>query len=315
MNFLIGLAKSVNSNLMREEPSRLIGYIDFISMRFILILPFLTFNLLFGQKYYLLNSSDNSPIKYANVYWFHNNKLMGGTYSNNQGLFEITDSKTIDSLVISAIGFQTICLPPASIPDTLFMEEKSVLLEEVEITPENQSSVSFLGYAKERALPSTASEGYQMVVLISNPYPTEKRIKSSHFHFSRLLTNRDAVFKVVFFNNEEGRPAVSHFREVIILISDLKSRKAEIDLDSLHIMLPKEGLFVGIEWMGCIDSTDPSEKCRQAIMVNSYPNQHLLNQSFVRRIHSHLIWVDYNDVDFAERPSSTIPAFGITVYH
>ncbi len=271
-------------------------------------------NLLFGQKVYLQSSSDHSSIKYANVYWFLNNQLLGGTYSNNQGLFEITDKSVMDSLVVSAIGFQTIHLLPASIPDTLFMEEKSELLEEVEITPANQRSVSFLGYPKERALPSTASEGFQIVVLIDNPYPTEKMIRSFHFRFNRLLTDRDAVCKLVFFKNKQGRPEQRPFKELLINIRDLKSRKAEIDLDSLHIVLPKEGLFVGIEWMGCVDSEDPKEKCESAIMVNSYPDQHLLNQCFIRNIHSHLIWIDHNDKDFEERPWSTIPAFGITVY-
>lgn len=220
----------------------------------------------------------------------------------------------MDSLVVSAIGFQTLHLLPTTIPDTLFMEQKSELLDEVEITPRNQRPVSFLGYTRENALPSTAFEGLQMVVSISNPYPTEKIIKSFHFQFSRLLTDRDAVCKLVFFDNKQGRPADSHFQEVIIHVRDLKSRKAEIDLDSLNIMLPNEGLFVGIEWLGCIDSDDSSKKCGLGIMGNSYPNQHLLNQSFIRNIHSHLIWIDYNDVDFEERPSSSIPLFGITVY-
>lgn len=271
-------------------------------------------NSLSAQKIYLRSISDHSIIKYANVYWFHENKVLGGTYSNNQGLFEITESEIIDSLVISAIGFEIIYLLPETIPDTIFMEEKSELLEEVEITPKNQRSVSFLGYAKENALPSTAHEGYQIVVLITNPFYIEKMIKSFHFQFSRLLTDRDAVCKLVFFKNHQGRPAEGHFKEVIIPIRALKSRKAEIDLDSLNIMLPTEGLFAGIEWLGCIDSEDASEECRLGIMGNSYPDQHLLNQSFIRNLHSHLIWVDYNDVDFEERPSSRIPAFGITVY-
>jgi hypothetical protein len=98
----------------------------------------------------------------------------------------------------------------------------------------------------------------------------------------------------------------------------MNSKKLKIALGDSNVVLEEEGIFIGIEWMGCKIAKEASEtgdarkdKCRMACLVYHIPDERILNQTFSRNIFNSDTWIDINDVMIPDL--SLIPAFSISI--
>lgn len=90
----------------------------------------------------LLNELDSLPIAYANIY---NNKYKFGTISNELGnyILNYPDSINNFNITISSIGYLSKTISKTNIPDTLYLKESVVQLDEVVLVNTN-SNISFV---------------------------------------------------------------------------------------------------------------------------------------------------------------------------
>jgi len=196
----------------------------------------------------------NEPIPYVNI--TKTNK-QEGTYSDESGAFKIKISLN-ESLTFSSIGYKTVTLTYNEIKSNnnqVFLEEDIAELESVTIKSSRgrvKSEVETFGFSdsKKKSRLVTKTPGFQVSTLIENPRKTEGNLesillnivssgKSSHrIHLPSLFTKQGIGNELTNKN----------------IIVDIGRQKGvfKIDLTTYEILLPKDGLIVGVEFLGNI---------------------------------------------------------------
>lgn len=270
----------------------------------------------------ILDSNTLEPLPYAHAIFYKNSKVIGGYYTNEHGVFYWSEVATFDTLVFQSIGYHTRRIPFESVTDTINLSRKVVSIPPVTVYG-NPSKVHYLGiYQWKRVDFSSAYEGYQRVVKISNPYNKPKKVKSFHFKIKKRATKKSAKLKIIFFKNQSDKPAQEPFASLLVALDSLKGRKIEINLTNQNIYLPQEGFFAGIEWVGCTfekewqdwerTSTSTISKCQLAIIVNDLSTA-VPNESYYSRdVFGELGWKSAKW--FNQAGIYKLPVFGVTVY-
>ncbi len=276
---------------------------------------------LFGQQIYIKDEVSSKPIMYAHVIYLQEGNIIGGVYSDENGIAYIQNPKNVDSVVISCMGYSTKKIAIHQIGSTIFMDKEVNLLQEITINMLNDFSAPtvFLGLQKENPHQSfRAQRGFQMVTLIENPYAKNKEIKSIIFPIKKSKTDKSAKLKIIFFENKNKHPGQQIDVEFVIDLKSIKGRMVVVNLDSVTLFLPPQGLFMGIEWMGCINSSkqqsnlNSEQECDLAILINMKKDTVILNQVYYRDIFNSNQWWDegrYNNTTEFD-----LPVFGLTVY-
>ncbi len=281
-----------------------------------LIFSLVFFNGIFAQPIEILDSSNQKPIPYANIIYMNNGEISGGTYSNKNGIAHLSLNEEMDSVEISCLGYFSKKLSVENLGSKIYLEEKEEVLGEVVVLPHSDEETKYVGIQKEKnSVSLSATKGYQMVVLIDNPIQEEKQVKSFTFHLKKRRKNKSFKVKLIFFKNNDGKPSTKINKELVIGMKSLAAKENEINLDSLQLTLPKEGLFVGLEWLGCMDVPESVDiynqpkNCRLAIMCNIRENSKISNPVYTGNIFQRLGWQEQKSAH-----TKLIPVFGLNVY-
>ena len=88
---------------------------------------------IYSQKVLVIDSTTQKPIPFVTIQF----NSTDGTYSNENGFFEMTTNKT-DTIAISHITYSTLLLKASDVKDTIRMSPNAVILKEVVITNKNK---------------------------------------------------------------------------------------------------------------------------------------------------------------------------------
>ncbi len=203
---------------------------------------------------FVYSKSTGEPLEFANVFFKKNNI---GTYTNKYGFFELSNSNLIDTLIISYIGHHDLYIVFAkfgAFSDTLFLENRDILLPEVIITNKdfNLSNSRQIGYVNSKKINFISSgSGVQFAVLISNPNKVKYSIIKG---VSFLVKNKSLwplVVKIHLYKNLNNSPGEELTKsEIVEFIYSNPTLKYSVDLNKFNILLPADGLYLGIEWVG-----------------------------------------------------------------
>ena len=98
---------------------------------YLLLLPLITWNVASSQNFSLKNLNDSSSIEYAHVKYLNS---IGGTYSDNNGNFEVPNS--VDSILISNISFRDTIISVNKLDkNEIYLKENINILNRVVVTP------------------------------------------------------------------------------------------------------------------------------------------------------------------------------------
>jgi hypothetical protein len=252
--------------------------------------------------------------------YFAGGKQIGGDYSDNEGKTYLSFSETTDSIQVSCMGFVTKTLFPTNLDSVILLSPKTNILNEILISPNESTSskYGFVGIEKGKSVQSYSGfDGHQMVTKIENSYGKEINIHSLNLIVYKSKTDKDSKAKIIFFVNQNGSPGAQLPNEKVITCNELKGSKIEINLSSANLTLPLEGLFVGVEWMGCVDSQEftanrsDKVRCKMAIAINELDDMKLLDNTFVRNVFYSEVWTDFNETMRGDM--SIVPVIGLTV--
>ncbi len=285
----------------------------------IILFAFLALNTK-AQNIQLLSYSDkNTPVAFASLTFYNDTLLLGGTYADENGLINCILPENCSIVKISRIGFRDSIIETINLQDTIFLLEELSLLNEVVVLPDTNRLTQFIGFKKERNSQSyIAFEGAQFITKIENAFNEERQVKSFVFYVRKSKTRKNAKAKVIFFENENGKPGKQLAIEKVISIENYSKGKIEVDFKETNLMLPKEGFYAGVEWIGCLDEQENevksinAEDCQLALIVNDIIGQRILMQSYQRNIFLHSDFYDINKNILDDL--SMIPAFGLFLY-
>lgn len=309
---------------------------------FILIPLLLTVQYSFTQTFTVISKTEKSAIPYANVSFFMGDSLAGGTYTNNRGRFEITDS-SITKIKISHLNYSDTIIKPAgtSINIIISLQVTGRSLAEVTIYDKFSTSPATIYVGRklqkrtianwfnhnDRKLATWAmncvpiNKGIEVTRLQSGHKDGEKFIKSLVFYSKVKSKTKPYIVKAVFYKNNDGKPGEKLPYEIVKELTKQHKKRIDIDVSKHGIILPREGLFIGIEWVGCkeyfknpdnfVSAEDRTPKRKQIFSQDdSTSNESVFWKHQLRDGSVHWVKEKYDE----ELNLLTVPLIGLEVY-
>ncbi|WP_445721583.1 hypothetical protein [Flavobacterium sp.] len=215
-------------------------------------------NIFFGQTVYLKDSLTKNTIPFVNAVYFNaDNNISGGNYCDANGSLTIGDSKVINKIEFSCTGYESLIIEKALLQDTIYLKSSQITLNEVVLTNYSEKDLNLIGYNNlKKKFSISGGKGIECSVFIENNFKAEKKIQSFLFRVEKKNKKRVAVRIHLYKSNSDNEPAEELIKNDIIYYVD-KSTKGEfeVNLSSYNLVFPKEGVFIGIEWLGIVGSS------------------------------------------------------------
>lgn len=200
----------------------------------------------------IVDKNNNLPIEYCNIKILNKNV---GSYSDLKGSFKYNKNAN-DTLIISHIAYQTITLPVKFIKDTIKLIASEVLLNEITISTnpvenknwskvKNNKTQWYIQPKSEFSVLLKYSKEANIISQIRFPIQYLDNLKSESVSF--------AIFRLNIYKNNNGK--IGDKLNIGNIISYVDSKIKEFIQFSLDetIEIPKNGLFVGLEFIGFED--------------------------------------------------------------
>jgi hypothetical protein len=214
-------------------------------------------------------SENKAPVSYATISFGNGN----GLFADDDGKFYFTKKlyKDIDTLYISAIGFNDLKLPTQNLPEIIKMTSSINTLDEVFITkPRGKFTI-------EKIKPTVHEDYYKCwlptieseiaVYFPNNSTKTQRlsnlqipiKVEAKDWKKRKKKTSKKRAFstliKVNFYKNNNGLPgAVLTFDNVVFIANETHDKILEFDVTKHDIYMPKNGLFISLQVLGYTDA-------------------------------------------------------------
>ena len=233
------------------------------SFNIILLFCLYNFSPAYSQKKLDLFIKDNfgKSIPYASVFWSRNLGLVSDTL----GYLQIPDKNKIDSLVITAIGYQKVILKKEDfISDSrLDIRLHNTPIELPEVIVAKYDIESNLGCTEKKQgfsyFKNTLCINLQSALLIkSYNYPAQ--CKSINVFIAKQSSGGIPYRLRLYEIGENDLPGKDLISENLIVTSYKTNSWNTFNLDSIFVQLPTNGFFVAIEWL-CTDIKSENGLC------------------------------------------------------
>ncbi len=256
-------------------------------------------NCIFSQQNYIIvDSSTKERVSYATIVYPRNNK---GFYSNDKGEFQLF--KTLnDSIYISALGYYAYKTDIFSLKDTVFLNKKTVVLDEIRINNK---------FSKEKEIGFKAKKHYwygardfELGVIIKPTdkikdflihkimFPVKNHIPNSRKEYKEF----NSVIKIRIFSVKNDLPYKNILKKPILInYSQNSNEEIEIDLSDEDIRFTSQGVFISIILLGEID------RDKNIIINDKVPlpgiictNKKTRDFSYIKAFYRHKFSADWN---------------------
>ena len=228
----------------------------------------------------ILDSETKDPISFATVSFGNGN----GIFADDEGVFKFTKKlySDIDSLFISALGYEKVGFSTSNLPSALFLEpqedqlrtvvvtsRKKFKKQKVEATIHNDYYKCWLPTIESEIavfFPKTDSKQTKVatvnlpIKLEASDWDKRKRSKTKVKAFSTL-------FRANFYENDNGFPGKTlTYDQIIFRVTEANNNLFELDVTDFDIYIPENGLFASIQVLGYTDRNGkllPNKKYRE----------------------------------------------------
>lgn len=195
------------------------------------------------------NSETQLPIPYTNI-WIVGENI--GTTSDENGQFILEHIDSQKTIVFSGIGYQTLEIMLSKGNHTVTLSPQNIVLPEALVTAEKAVKTTKLGGYKKSKINFYFGSNAQPVIR-ARYFPFDiahenTLIKEVSIHTRSEV--KDARFHVrLYAADEQGQPGAFLHDKVIKGIAKKGNQATSINLSTLDLTFPKEGVFVAIEWL------------------------------------------------------------------
>ncbi|WP_162198270.1 carboxypeptidase-like regulatory domain-containing protein [Geofilum rubicundum] len=174
-----------------------------------------------------------------------------GTYTNEIGLFAFSEIGDTDSIQFKHIGFDKNIISNQDLKDTIRLSPRINYLNEIIVSPSKYSLKKSKNRNKNSNISFAGFSGLELTQLIKmeayNDY-----IKSVKIFTKKALTKDSTYIRLHLYANKNGKPGTEILLNRGIIISSNVDKYILFNLEFENVVMPKEGLFVGIEWINQI---------------------------------------------------------------
>ncbi len=222
-------------------------------MRFLITILILFPSILLAQatvKAVIVNEK-KEPLPLTNIVLL--NKY-AGTITNESGEFTLSNASLTDSLKICNIAYYSriIAIQDLIPGDTIILSENIKQLNGVILrnlsTYTNEITLGFYDYSNNGSF--QLIPGNQIAIYIANKKDKEAWIKGVSFKVKELGKYKNSMrVRVLKMDSIKFMPSIDILDEHVIIKSSELKKSNYIDLSAYKIFLPKEGIFIVLEWL------------------------------------------------------------------
>lgn len=228
----------------------------------------------------ILDSVTKEPVSFATVSFGNGN----GIFADDEGVFRFTKElyPDIDSLFISALGYEKMVLTTNNLADSLFVNSKEDQLRTVVITSrrkfKNQKVNATIHNDYYKCwLPTIESEiavffpktddRITKIATVDLPIKLEASDWDKRKRASTKVKSFSTLFLMHFYENDNGVPGKTlTYDQIAFRVTEDSSSIFSLDVRDYDIYMPDNGLFVSIQVLGYTDQTGkllPNKKYRE----------------------------------------------------
>ena len=222
-------------------------------MKYILILLLALPSILLAQttlKAVVVNSK-KEPLQLTNIVQVNSN---AGTITNEDGQFILSIASAIDSIKITNIAYypKLVAISDVQNSDTIVLSENIQQLNDVLLRNFSNykitSTLGFYNYSNNGSFKLMPES--QLAVYIANSQGKEGWIKGVSFKVKKFGKCKNSMrIRILQMDSMKFMPAMDILDENVIINSDDLKKQNHVDLSAFKIILPKEGVFVVLEWL------------------------------------------------------------------
>ncbi len=205
---------------------------------------------------HIYDQKTKETIPYVNLSFLNTLK---GTSTDEEGHFfiDIPTSYLEKKVHISSLGFKDTIVDASILfkAKKMYMLEESFELQEVVLT-EKLDNTNVLNPISSSSLASgfsSSSTPWVLALYFPNIGAQEKKVNKVTVFFKKNenFKRASSKFRIRIYDVDEvtKKPNRDLLRKSIVLEHNIKQEYVSVDLDALNIEMPREGLYVGIEWL------------------------------------------------------------------
>lgn len=203
----------------------------------------------------IIEYKTGNPVPYANI-WIKNQNI--GTTSDDNGYFslKVDNSTRSDSIIVSSIGFNDTLIQISEMDSKLVLKPKIYQISEIAVFPKERKELILNDLSDAEFKGGIMNDTTPQIVGRYFPYNEEN--KDYAYIKSVLIYSRDSHkgklnLRIYSFDTTNARPIKELVMKNIIVETKksmfFKAKPVEVDLSKFNITFPKEGLFIGVEWL------------------------------------------------------------------
>lgn len=177
-----------------------------------------------------------------------------GTTSDASGQFTL-QANSRDTLVFSSVGYKTAVLLASEIASAVYLQEDVKALHEV-VVKSGRLKTTRVGNLKSKTYVSLGGAN-QYAMLLQPDSGRGMLLEEVHFELqpdTRENNRWRTAIKVRVYANELGKPGRDLIPINLVVSADKKDRRIVVDVSQYAITVPREGVFIGIDFIGFFDN-------------------------------------------------------------
>lgn len=237
------------------------------------------------QRITVCDARTHEGISYAAVVFYQAKVLNGGVYTDSTGIVILSVPEQTDQLVITCVGYHSRNLFLGEfLADTISLEPVNILIPEITVYPKNKMNRMIeMGYAKNSSWRAYGDyKNNVLAVFVENTAQRDMLITKLLYKI-RQETRQKTIFRVHLYaagtdRKTPGRELITS-NSVFYVNGNHNSHAVSYDVSALKIVMPADGMFVGLEWIGFndshVDSTPHSKNAFVGVLLTHWQNEHL----------------------------------------
>ena len=220
------------------------------------------------NKIQIIDYRTKKPVSFVTIFDKQSNK---GFYCDENGYF-LSGKITTDTIILSCIGYELLNISKNDMikQDKINMYPKVYNINEIVISPDKKQRIKkYSGFSKcKPALSISNTQGAVFATLINNPNNINSIISEiiiptrNNNHLSKKENILNGFFRIHLYsvNEKDSSPNKELLNENLTFnFSDFNKKNKigistrnviKINISEYNIMMPRDGIFVGIEWLG-----------------------------------------------------------------
>lgn len=205
---------------------------------------------------HVYDDKTKKAVPYANISFL---KTLKGTSSDEEGYFyiDVPGDYLERDVHVSALGFKDTIMPARVIKEKkkIFMQEETFELEEVVVVQslgDSQVLNPVSSYSIKSGF-SSAETPWVLALYFPNIGAAKKYLEKITIHVQQnsQFKRESSKFRLRLYDVDKDtrKPSNDIIRKSIILESSKTEDYVSIDLSSMNIRIPDEGIYVGLEWI------------------------------------------------------------------